>query len=111
MKIRVIMLAFHGPDTIREVDVPDSEITFAVNRGETREERLQSVLSLVYHYGQNDNQPMPMPSVSMGDVIRYACGLYVVQANGFAELGATDLLDYLNMSQRDRHISTFVRPK
>lgn len=60
----------------RNVEVPTSEITECVN----------SVLDLVYHYGQNMFQPQDSPSVSVGDVINYNGQYFVVADFGFTKI-------------------------
>lgn len=70
MKFEVEMLAFEG-GKIREVEVPDDD------------ERL---LNLVFHYGQNDFQPLPICSVSVGDVIRLGNRKFRVDSLGFSEV-------------------------
>lgn len=62
MVFEVEMLAFQG-GIIREVDVPD-EVFYEL-------ESVMDVLEKVFHYGQNDFQPVEgRYSVSVGDVIR-----------------------------------------
>jgi hypothetical protein len=109
-QFQVYMLAFNGPDKIRTVSVPDSEVDRAIARNPKKSDRIDAVLGLIYHYGQNDVQTLQVQSVSIGDVIRYAGGMYVVQTVGFAEIDACNLMDYLNMSPRDRCFSHYARP-
>jgi hypothetical protein len=61
---------------IRKVEVP---VTLVSDLTETN-------LSTIYYYGQNDIQAQKLPSVSMGDVIRYNDKRYLVLAVGFREL-------------------------
>src|SRR5260370_16183777 len=59
---------------IRRVDVQESEMQSllpltAVDDGQLTE-RVEKILALVFHYGQNDFQSRDLPSVSVGDVVR-----------------------------------------
>lgn len=110
MIVRVYMLAFNGIDKVRSVDIPEEDFVYAMAPDRIAD-RLERVLGLVYHYGQNDVQPLPMESVSMGDVIRFAGKMYVVRGFGFAELSAVDMVDYISMCPRDRCFSYHVRTK
>jgi hypothetical protein len=76
MIVEVEMNAF-ADGAIREVDIPVDEI--GDGRGE-------SVLDLAFKYGQNEFQNKPLPSVSVGDVIRYEGKRYEVSFIGFKEL-------------------------
>lgn len=60
MKFKVHMLAFCDKGTVREVEVPDQEIP---------SNDTYRLLDLIFYYGQNDFQPKPFPSVSVGDII------------------------------------------
>lgn len=64
VEVKVYMLAFCNPGTIRIVTVPDREF------GPTVDDKLDAV----FHWGQNDFQPLPVPSVSVGDVIELPDG-------------------------------------
>lgn len=75
MIIEVEMLAF-GNGEIREVEVPDGEVTSDVDQ----------MLELVFHYGQNDFQPKNHPSVSVGDVVRLNNERYAVAGLGFRKV-------------------------
>jgi hypothetical protein len=69
-----VYLASYGRGEPRMVRVPD----------DTPEEEL---LNAAFHYGQNDFQPQPAPSVSVGDVIRLPDGsLHRVMFAGFKRL-------------------------
>lgn len=74
MDVRVFLLAFK-PGTVRTVRIPDT----------TPESQL---LETVFYYGQNDVQPQPMPSVSMGDIIEHPLtkALHRVAMMGFQNL-------------------------
>lgn len=75
--IEVEMVAFCEPGVIRKVDVPYREFMPV---------RPSHQLELVFHYGQNEVQSRPFPSVSVGDVIRLHGRRYVVGPVGFRRL-------------------------
>jgi hypothetical protein len=78
LTIKVHMLAF-GDGKIREVDLP-SPSESADN---------DALLDLTFMYGQNDFQPKPFPSVSVGDVIALPDGsLHRVLGCGWEHLPA-----------------------
>lgn len=60
---------------IRKVDVP-------FKTGTTLLEDLEDV----FYYGQNENQPQAIRSVSVGDVIRYGDEKIVVLESGFKKI-------------------------
>lgn len=75
MVFQVRLEAFQN-GAVRDVEVPDEEIDGASNT---------SLLDLVYHYGQNDIQPVKdRCSVSMGDVIVFDNEEWKVEAFGFS---------------------------
>ena len=74
MIVKVHMLAF-GSCQIREVDIPDNEWQECT----TTEHKLDAV----FHWGQNDFQPKPCPSVSVGDVIELDGRYHMVEIIGF----------------------------
>jgi hypothetical protein len=85
MDYRVIMTAFMEDSPVRIVNVPDYE-----NSSE-----LGGLLDEIFHWGQNDFQSRPLPSVSVGDVIclgNTPCQLprpnkyFMVASVGFIEL-------------------------
>lgn len=73
--VEVLMLAFMVGGNIRPVDIPTLEYIAAKDTN--------AVLELAFKYGQNDFQPKPFPSVSVGDVIRFRGDLYAVAPSGF----------------------------
>lgn len=78
MKFNVELWAFGDMGKIRFVDVPDAELTGDI----------VGDLSLIFHYGQNDFQPIDgVRSVSVDDVIRINVGgnlqLWKVASYGF----------------------------
>jgi hypothetical protein len=88
MIFNVEMLAF-GNGEVRPVDVPDEKLT----------DNVMENLELIFHYGQNDFQPLPFPSVSSGDVIHYNDKTYTVDFVGFSEI-ADDQLNDLRESRK-----------
>ena len=64
MIIDVHMTAFMGKDVVRKVNVPDDDL-FEIDLEQKR--TYEQILNLVFRYGQNEIQPQPMPSVSVGD--------------------------------------------
>jgi len=74
VRFNVEMWAFCGGEQIRTVEVPDER--------ETTE-----LLDNVFHYGQNDIQSQPCPSVSSGDIICLPDGTrHMVMSFGFLEV-------------------------
>lgn len=79
-KFEVEMVAFKSQDYgygIRTVVVPDGELTGVTDND----------LGRIYYWGQNDFQSQQIPSVSVGDVIRYDKRRYLVKTVGFEEVG------------------------
>ncbi len=77
MIFKVRMLAFHGQNLIREVNVPDEKVVDNVER----------MLDLIYYYGQNEIQNVPrICSLSVGDCIEYKDELYFVASDGFTKV-------------------------
>lgn len=89
MKIKVEMLAF-GNGEMRPVEVPDDKIT----------DNLMENLELVFHYGQNDFQKLPFPSVSSGDVIHFNGKTYTVDFVGFSEIADDQLEELRDLNRR-----------
>jgi hypothetical protein len=96
LKYEVEMLAFgdgttraFGDPAIRTVTIPDDEhkrLAIATAFA-SRQQAINLTLEAVFKWGQNDFQPLPMPSVSVGDVIRLHDGSrYRVEPFGFAKL-------------------------
>lgn len=83
MKFEVEMLAFEN-GKIREVEIPQDEIkTLKLSDfdGTT-----SGLLDAVFLYGQNDFQPLPTCSVSVGDVVRLGNRKFRVDSFGFSEV-------------------------
>jgi hypothetical protein len=66
---------------IRKVEVPEFML-----KGDDKEN-----LETIYFFGQNDFQPRELPSVSMGDVIRYKEERWLVLGSGFRKLKEGDI--------------------
>lgn len=62
MIFNVELLAF-GQGKIRPVSIDDEEVY------QLKQDGLDALLESIFHYGQNDFQPLEFPSVSVGDVI------------------------------------------
>lgn len=80
IKFEVEMVAFkaQGHDYgIRTVEVPTEELT-----GNSKKD-----LDQIYYWGQNDFQPQQIPSVSVGDIIRYKKRRFLVKTVGFEKVG------------------------
>lgn len=92
MIFEVEMLAFGKPGEVRKVNVPDDLL-----KGTDED------LETIFHYGQNDFQPKPHPSVSAGDVIRFGKRKVVIQMVGFKDLTETEYMDYCRLDNMERH--------
>jgi hypothetical protein len=93
---RVRMLAFGGPGEVRDVtiDEPDPHAS------------LECVLEQVFRMGQNDFQPRPHPSVSVGDVIEMSVNghtvLFGVAPAGFRLMLQAECDDYALLPRATR---------
>lgn len=102
MIVKVHMLAFHDYTAdykvIREVKVPD-------NHWEGCEGITDAQLEVVFHYGQNDFQPVPACcSVSMGDVIELPDErLFRVAAMGCVPITREDFAAYVDTPRSERY--------
>ena len=89
MQVTVYMLAFGDivPVPERIVDIPEKQakdLTASVYEADR-----DNLLELVFMNGQNDFQPKPLRSVSVGDVIKLPSGsLHKVVGCGFETLPA-----------------------
>jgi hypothetical protein len=91
----VRMMAFHGSDTVRSVDIPTKYV----------EDMDQAdLLDWIYKYGQNDFQAVPnICSVSVGDVIELPNGEnHMVVSIGFRRLKKKEYEDYRQMDRDAR---------
>jgi hypothetical protein len=96
MKIEVEMLAFED-GRVREVDIPDTEWAEAKD--------VEQQLGLIFQYGQNDFQPKPMCSVSVGDVVSLDGKKYKVAGIGWVELNGHSYNKYLAIPRKDRYFA------
>jgi hypothetical protein len=94
MKIQVELLAFDFERKFREVTIPDGQVT----------EPVKALLDQVFYWGQNDFQPQPCYSVSVGDVIHLPSGKWLVQSVGFLELSEEKYQDYKTRSPQGRRL-------
>ncbi|CAK9251247.1 unnamed protein product [Sphagnum jensenii] len=99
----VMMLAFETergePTKIRKVTVPAVAMSDDVN----------TLLSRIYRYGQNDVQPQRVCSVSAGDVICIGEKFFLVAMTGFKEITADDVKEIEAMDRRDRFMLNFAK--
>lgn len=106
MIYKVQMLAFMDPDAngqplIREVNVPDAEVT----------DNLSELLERIFYYGQNDFQPVAdRCSVSVGDVAEVNDKLFIVKAIGWGLITPEQLEAFKQLDRRDRHFSELTHP-
>ncbi len=98
MKIRVEMLAYGEDGEFREVNVPNDQIG--------RDTDTMKMLDLVFHYGQNEVQPLPHPSVSVGDVIHYAGEFWMVKPLGFQQVWDTGFMEEYRKTPRVERLLT-----
>lgn len=97
MKVTVEMLAFGKKNELREVEIPDDIPMY-------------TALDEVYHWGQNEHQPQPHPSVSVGDVIRWEGAKYMICPFGFRQMCEAEYKDYLKVPQTERMLVAYVVP-
>ena len=96
---KVHMLAFNENDIIREVDVP-----FKATIMKTTDE----ILEVIFTLGQNHNQPKPIESVSVGDVIEMTTDdnappqFWLVASCGFERITVGEFTDYRTTEQYHR---------
>jgi len=83
--LKVLVLAYANGE-IRRVEIPQAEITKLVNAEVTGERFHSAMLELAFSFGQNEKQSKPMPSVSVGDVIRYEGRRWLVKNCGFSNV-------------------------
>lgn len=78
-----VELNFFMPGIIRKVNVPRKHLMHSTKRQQ---------LDQIFRFGQNDFQPQELPSVSMGDVIRFKGERYMVLSIGFKKLKPNEYL-------------------
>ena len=91
MIIPVHMFAFSeegDKSRVRNVQIPIStDDDISLYKGD----ELNSVLEMVYKYGQNEFQPMQFPSVSVGDVAQVGNRYFMVVSMGFKEMSKAEV--------------------
>ena len=103
MEIEVKMLRFMEGE-IRTVTLPDDEWQSACEVDAAHRSGIpDAALEKIYHYGQNDFQPVhARASVSMGAVAIVDGKRFRVESVGFSAMNAADMEQYLATPQRDR---------
>jgi len=102
MIVNVKMLAFGDQNTIRQVVIPDS----------LADKPIEQQLEQVWYWGQNENIALPLPSVSVGDVVVLHNRYFLAKPVGFEELLTEDQLEeYANKTQQERGMSAYAMPK
>lgn len=96
---QVRMTAFYNPPRTREVAVPDDELRGVVEYD----------LEKIFYYGQNDFQPLPICSVSVGDVVEYNDELYLCQPMGFSKITAQEYDEFANTDRDQRRLSPLIK--
>ena len=96
----VHLLAFED-DMIRPVEVPFEDEAKAMNHN--------AILDLIFRYGQNDFQRLPIRIVSVGDVIDYFGRFFMVRPVGFAEISLKEFNEYKEIPIRNRPWSLLAR--
>jgi hypothetical protein len=95
VKVTAYLLAFgtEVPIPTREIEIPEVDADALLASCTTREAWVDGKLGLAFQYGQNDFQPRPIRSVSVGDVIKLGDGsLHRVLGCGWEPLPAgTDI--------------------
>ena len=94
--IKVYLLAFGKQGQIRIVQIPH-----------IIENNLLQTLEQVFHYGQNDFQQQPCPSVSVGDVIELNNDLFLVCPTGFYKMTTVEFAKYLEIPRLDRSFHAY----
>lgn len=91
MKIEVEMWAF-CEGKIREVEIPADKCPESVSES--------VLLEMVFHFGQNDFQPLPIPSVSVGDVVLLNGARFLCRMSGWKELNEADYQSHVSRNYR-----------
>ena len=95
MKVKTHLLAFEE-DKIRMVEIPDDTGVFE-----------DHILDATFKYGQNDFQPQPMPSLSVGDVIELKGEYHLVMPVGFRKITPSEFESYKAIPMRDRSMNVY----
>lgn len=77
MKLKAYLFAYAG-GAERIISIPDAELAAC----KTETDRLE----LAFYYGQNDFQPLPFPSLSVGDVVEMDGQLFRVEGCGWTNI-------------------------
>ena len=95
--VPVFLCSFRRPGEavkIRPVQIPDSETIRSAKIADVEQlcesEKLAVILESVFRFGQNDFQPLPFRSVSVGDVVSLEGRLFIVEMAGFREIDRTE---------------------
>jgi hypothetical protein len=80
---------------VRKVDM---EIT----KEKWRTDPLSEVLEKIFYWGQNDNQPQELPSVSVGDIARLGEERWLCCTVGWEKLDRDSFLEYTSMDKAER---------
>lgn len=103
MQIQVVLLSTTGE--VRFVDVPDKEVV-QISYPVGSEEYKEALCDRAFLWGQNDFQPRPMPSVSVGDVVivpgHFEHEYFRVASVGFDKLTLEEYREYKKLEPRDR---------
>jgi len=100
MQVKTHLLAFLE-DRIRMVEIDDR---FKSNPN------VMEVLEAVFEQGQNDFQPQPHPSLSVGDVVEWDMAGYrywLIMPTGFRGLLKPQYENYIRIPMRDRAMATY----
>jgi len=81
---------------LRRIEAPTTGDTF-------------SDLELIFCCGQNDVQAQPVPSLSVGDVIEYRHGLWLVRCVGFRKISKAQYAYLESLNPCERAFSRLAR--
>jgi hypothetical protein len=89
--VPVFLCSFRRPGEavkIRPVQIPESETVRSARLAgaDSQAGQIQAILNNVFRFGQNDAQPLPFRSVSVGDVISLEGCLFIVENVGFRQI-------------------------
>jgi hypothetical protein len=100
----VHLLAFN--DDIFAREHPELPLTRTVELEVPEEWDEDSVLEEVYYHTQNDHNPQPCRSSSVGDIVQIGELFYIIKGIGFKSLSAEAVVFYRTLSKYDRDIFT-----
>ena len=100
----VLLLSSEQEEVYRMVEVSDYDLDLLIHT--------EDKLSVIYRYGQNDNQKVEPRrcSVSMGDVIFFDGWMYVCQRFGFMKVTLGEVRELQRLPRRDRQFHKLVDP-